>query len=59
LSLTGLDANELRERAGDPVLLGAVIAFLAGHEPDLTGCAEALNLPPGALVAIGERLAGG
>ncbi len=59
LSLTGLDADELRDRAGDPVLLGAVIAFLGGHEPDLTGCAEALDLPPGALVAIGERLSGG
>lgn len=59
LALTGLDAVELRARAGDPVLLGAVIAFLGAHEPDLTGCADALDLPPAALVAIGERLADG
>ncbi|NCP11939.1 MAG: DUF3572 domain-containing protein [Sphingomonadales bacterium] len=56
LALTGLDPDELRAKAGDPVLLAALIAFLAGHEPDLIACAEAIGCPPAALVAIGERL---
>jgi hypothetical protein len=50
LALTGLDADELRARATDPALLAAVLGFLAGHEPDLAACAEALGVPPAALV---------
>jgi hypothetical protein len=62
LALTGLDTDELRARAGDPVLLAALLGFLAQHEPDLLACAEALEVRPEALVAAqraldGERLA--
>jgi hypothetical protein len=55
LALTGLDADELRQRATDPALLAAVLGFLAGHEPDLTGCADALGIAPERLVAA-ERV---
>ena len=56
LALTGLDAAGLRARAGDPALLGAVLDFLAGHEPSLIACAEALDVPPARLVAARAAL---
>jgi len=46
LSMTGLSAADLRERAGDPTLLCAVLSFLEAHEPDLIGCATALEVKP-------------
>ena len=57
LALTGLDSAELRERAGDPALLGAVIDFLCAHEPDLVACAEALGTTPARLAALRQGLA--
>ena len=53
LDLTGLDAAELRERAlaGDRALLGATIAFLESHEPDLVAVAEAIGSSPAQLIA--------
>ena len=53
LDLTGLDASELRNRAiaGDRSLLGATIAFLESHEPDLVAVAEAIGARPAALIA--------
>ncbi len=51
LSVTGLDVQTLRQRAGDPALLGAVLTFLEQHEPDLIACAAALEVKPEALVA--------
>jgi hypothetical protein len=53
LDLTGLDASELRDRAasGDRSLLGAAIAFLESHEPDLVAVAEAIGSSPAELVA--------
>jgi hypothetical protein len=41
LDLTGLEVGELRERAvaGGRHLLGAAIAFLESHEPDLIAVA--------------------
>jgi hypothetical protein len=56
LALTGLDAGELRERAMDPALQAAVLGFLASHEPDLTACADTLDVPPEALVAAQREL---
>ncbi len=50
LSVTGLTATDLRERAGDPALLAAVLGFLEAHEPDLIGCAAALEVKPLILV---------
>ena len=56
LALTGIDADQLRERLGDPGLLSAVIAFLENHEPDLVAVAEEIGTTPAALVAAGGSL---
>ena len=58
LDLTGLDAAELRERAlaGDRALLGATIAFLESHEPDLIAVADAIGATPAQLVAARRAL---
>lgn len=59
LDLTGLDAGQLRLRATDPAILAATGEFLASHEPDLIGCAEALDCVPGDIVAATRALAEG
>ena len=51
LDLTGLDADELRARAGERHLLAAVLAFLEGHEPDLMDVSKLLETKPESLVA--------
>jgi hypothetical protein len=37
-------------------VLGAVLDFLASHEPDLLAAAEELGIEPAALMAARERL---
>lgn len=56
LSLTGLDADELRMRADEPSMLAATLAFLEAHEADLVACADAIGHPPMALVTARQRL---
>lgn len=56
LALTGLTGDDLRERATDPAVLAALLAFLEAHEPDLIACAEALEIAPSALVTAREAL---
>jgi hypothetical protein len=56
LALTGLEPEGIRERIGDPAMLGAVLAFLESHEPDLIACAEAIGVKPKQLTAANERL---
>ncbi len=58
LDLTGLDADELRNRAlaGDRALLAATLAFHESHEPDLVAVAEAVETTPAALVAARAEL---
>ena len=51
LALTGLDAAELRHRAGEPSLLAALLGFLESHEPDLLAVADEIDSSPVALVA--------
>lgn len=46
LALTGLTPEDLRAGLGDPGLLGAVLDFLAAHEPDLVAAADALGVEP-------------
>ena len=57
LSLTGLTPDTLRGGLGDPAVLGAVLDFLAAHEPDLVGAADALGVKPAALIAAASALA--
>ena len=57
LDTTALSPPDLRARAGEPALLGAVLGYLEAYEPDLIACADALDIKPAALVAARERLA--
>ncbi len=57
LDLTGLTADTLRNNLSDPAVLSAVLEFLARHEPDLIGAAEALQVDPATLIAAQEVLA--
>jgi hypothetical protein len=57
LALTGLTPDELRAGLGDASVLGAVLDFLAAHEPDLLGAADALGVAPQVLAGAGQRLA--
>ena len=56
LALTGIDAEQLRDRIDDPGLLVAVIGFLESHEPDLVAVAEAIGTTPEKLIAAGRTL---
>jgi hypothetical protein len=56
LSLSGIDPPDLRQRAGDPVLLAALLRFLEAHEPNLLAIAEELEVTPKALVAARVEL---
>lgn len=56
LAVTGLEPEDLRARAMDPHVLGAVFAFLEAYQPDLTACAEALEVSPETLVDAHRRL---
>ncbi|WP_347717096.1 DUF3572 family protein [Sphingomonas sp.] len=56
LALTGLDADQLRARLGEPSLLGAVIAFLESHEPDLVAVANDIGSSPLALIEARRSL---
>lgn len=57
LALTGLTPDALRGGLGDPSMLGAVLDFLASHEPDLIAAADALGVEPRALVDAAGMLA--
>ncbi len=56
LSLTGLTPEALREGLGDRAVLGAVLDFLANHEPDMVEAADALGVTPAALADAARRL---
>ena len=56
LSVTGLEPDDLRARAGDAAVLAGALGFLEAHEPDLVACAEELGVAPAALVSAHEAL---
>jgi hypothetical protein len=56
LALTGMTADTLRGGLGDAGVLGAVLDFLAAHEPDLCAAAEHLGVAPGTLIAARDAL---
>ena len=57
LALTGLTPDNLRAGLTDPAVLGAVLDFIAGHEPDLILAAHELGVEPQDLVRAREQLA--
>ena len=56
LDLTGLDAGELRARAGERSLLAALLGFLEAHEPDLVNVAQTLGIKPEKLIMARSEL---
>ena len=56
LDLTGIGTDDLRARAAEPALLGALLRFLEAHEPDLVAVAEAMDVKPETLVAARREL---
>lgn len=56
LALTGLTPDALREGLGRREVLGAVLEFLAGHEPDLLAAAGELGVSPQALADAARRI---
>ena len=56
LSLSGIDPPDLRQRAGQPDLLAALIRFLEAHEPDLLAVAGQIGARPEELVAARHEL---
>jgi len=56
LDLSGIDTDDLRRRAAEPVLLAALLRFLEAHEPDLVQVAETIGAKPEELVAAREEL---
>ncbi len=59
LDLTGLTPADLRAGAGDRSILAALLDFLAGHEPDLVACAEAIGVGPVDLILARDALQSG
>ncbi len=55
---TGLDGSELRERAGDPLMLGAVLDHLLNHETLLLAFAEAGKCRPEDVVRARQAFPG-
>ena len=56
LSLTGLDAETLRDHLTEASTLAAVLEFLVNHEPDLVLAADALGCTPATLVEAHRKL---
>ena len=56
LDLSGIDTDDLRRRAAEPVLLAALLRFLEAHEPALIQVAETIGAKPEELVAAREEL---
>ncbi|GAA4751123.1 hypothetical protein GCM10023264_17210 [Sphingomonas daechungensis] len=56
LDLSGIDTEDLRRRAAEPILLAALLRFLEAHEPDLIEVAGAIGVKPEELVAAREEL---
>jgi hypothetical protein len=58
LALTGLTADDLRQRAADAGVLAALVDFVAARETDLVAAADAIGIAPEAIVAAGRALGG-
>lgn len=58
LSVTGFDANYLREHVGDPAFLGGVLDFVLEDETLLIGAATSAGVKPERVSALRHRLPG-
>ena len=59
LSVTGIEAGDIRAAAADPGFLAGVLDFLLGHEPDAVAFATEYSLPPEDVLRARAALAGG
>ena len=56
LASTGLDIDAVRAGTDDPDFLAGVLDHVAGNEPVLLACAQALEVKPERIVAAWQRL---
>ncbi len=56
LALSGLEADTMRDAAGEPGFLAGVVNFLMGHEPTLMAYCEARGIAPEQVVAAWHDL---
>jgi len=59
LAITGIDAQRIREAAGEPGFLAGVLDFVLAHEPTLLGFAEASGINPAELPLARRALPSG
>lgn len=59
LALTGMDANALRAKAGQPATLAALLDYLMANEHDLVATADAIGVQPEQLAGAARQLGSG
>jgi len=59
LSITGIEASEIRSAARAPGFLAGVLQFIAAHEPTLLAFAQAAGRNPDSIAAALRALPGG
>jgi hypothetical protein len=59
LSLTGIEAQAIRQAAREPGFLAGVLDFILAHEPTLMAFCEASGHKPETVVAARGKLPGG
>ena len=59
LALTGIDADEIRNRISDRDFLASLLEFLMGHDPDLISFASAADIKPETIKMAWRALGGG
>jgi len=59
LSITGIEAADIRNAAREPGFLAGVLQFIAAHEPTLLAFAQATGRDPASVTAALGALPGG
>jgi hypothetical protein len=59
LGMTGASADDLRQKAGDPEFLGAIIDFIMTSDETVLALSAELNIKPETVVAARAALPGG
>ena len=59
LSLTGIEAGQIRAAARSRGFLAGVLDFICAHEPTLVAFAEASSIDPAKVARARQRLPGG
>ncbi len=59
LALSGVGANDIRERMADPVFQGGVLDYFLQYEPDLVEFAEWAKIDPMLPMKLRHQLPGG